>query len=123
LECAFGVVGKILMSRIQWNLFSKIWIQNVGDIDFKVISAGENSKKFQKTRFWKKKSEMEDVGILGPTAQATLVNLVYAQPNCIYPHQTSTLKPLEKPQAGVASGDSLTTLHFAFEGLRLKTLH
>jgi hypothetical protein len=32
LECAFGVVGKILM--IQWNLFGKIWIQNVGDIDF-----------------------------------------------------------------------------------------
>jgi hypothetical protein len=32
------------------------WIQNVGDIDFKVISATENSNKFQKTRFWKKKS-------------------------------------------------------------------
>ncbi len=35
MECAFGVVGNILMSRIQWNLFSKIWIQNVGDFDFK----------------------------------------------------------------------------------------
>jgi hypothetical protein len=34
LKCAFGVVGKILMSRILWNLFGKIWIQNVGDIDF-----------------------------------------------------------------------------------------
>jgi hypothetical protein len=34
LECAFGVVAKILMSRIQRNLFGKIWIQNVGDIDF-----------------------------------------------------------------------------------------
>jgi len=34
LECAFGVVGKILMSRIQWNLFGKIWIQNGGHIDF-----------------------------------------------------------------------------------------
>jgi hypothetical protein len=34
VECAFGVVGKILMSRIQWNLFGKNWIQNVGDIDF-----------------------------------------------------------------------------------------
>jgi hypothetical protein len=35
-ECAFGVVGKILilMSRILWNLFGKIWIQNMGDIDF-----------------------------------------------------------------------------------------
>jgi hypothetical protein len=31
LECGFGVVGKVLMSRIQWNLFGKIWIQNVGD--------------------------------------------------------------------------------------------
>jgi hypothetical protein len=35
LEFSFGVVGKILMmSRIEWNLFGKIWIQNVGDIDF-----------------------------------------------------------------------------------------
>ncbi len=30
LECAFGVfVEKILMSTISWNLFGKIWIQNV----------------------------------------------------------------------------------------------
>jgi hypothetical protein len=35
LECAFGVFGKILISR---------------------ISATENSNKFQKTRFWKEKS-------------------------------------------------------------------
>jgi hypothetical protein len=57
LECAFGVVGKILTSRkVQWNLFCKIWIQNVGDTDFKVISAIENSNKFPKTRFWKGKS-------------------------------------------------------------------
>jgi hypothetical protein len=42
LECTFGVVGKILMSTIQWNLFGKIWIQNVGDIDFKVISVSYN---------------------------------------------------------------------------------
>jgi hypothetical protein len=34
LECAFGVVGRILMRRIKWILFGKIWIQNVGDIDF-----------------------------------------------------------------------------------------
>jgi hypothetical protein len=34
-------------------LFGKISIQNVGDIDFKVISAAENSNKFQKTRLWK----------------------------------------------------------------------
>jgi hypothetical protein len=37
-----------------------------------VISAAENSNKFQKTRFWKEKSG-EDVITLGPTAQATLV--------------------------------------------------
>jgi hypothetical protein len=39
---------------------------------FEVISATRNSNKFQKTRFWKEKS-VEDVVILGPTAQATLV--------------------------------------------------
>jgi hypothetical protein len=27
LECAFDVVGKILMGRILWNLFGKIWIR------------------------------------------------------------------------------------------------
>jgi len=32
----------------------------VGDIDFEVISAAENSNKFQKTRFWKEIS-VEDV--------------------------------------------------------------
>jgi hypothetical protein len=47
LECAIGVV-------------------------FKVISAAENSNKFQKTRFWKEKS-VEDMVTLGPTAQYTLV--------------------------------------------------
>jgi hypothetical protein len=29
-----------------WNLFSKIWIQNVGEIDFQMIFAPENSNKF-----------------------------------------------------------------------------
>ncbi len=52
--------------------FGKIWIQNVGDIDLKVISTAENSNKFQKTRFWKEKS-VEDMVTVGPTAQATLV--------------------------------------------------
>jgi hypothetical protein len=61
------------MSRIYWNLFGKNWIQNVGDIDFLVISAPENSNKFQKTRLWKEKS-VEDVVTLGPTAEATLVS-------------------------------------------------
>jgi len=35
----------------------------VRDIDFKVISAAENSNKLQKTRFWKEKS-VEDVLLL-----------------------------------------------------------
>ncbi len=47
----------------------------MGDIDFKVISAPENSNKFQKTRFWKEKS-VEDVVTLGLMAQATLVTIV-----------------------------------------------
>jgi len=44
----------------------------VGDIVYKVISATENSNKFQKARFWKEKS-VENGFTLGPTAQATLV--------------------------------------------------
>jgi len=62
------------MSRIQWNLFGKIWIQKVGFIDFQVISAAENSNKFQKIRLWKEKS-VEDMVTLGPMAQATVVSL------------------------------------------------
>jgi hypothetical protein len=47
----------------------------VRNIDFKVISALKNSNKFQKTRFWKEKT-VEEVGTLGPTAQAILVQLI-----------------------------------------------
>ncbi len=47
----------------------------MGDIDFKVISAHENSNKFQYTRFWKEKS-VEDVVTLGPMAHATLVYII-----------------------------------------------
>jgi hypothetical protein len=61
----------------------------VGDIDFKVISAAENSNKFQKTRFWKEKS-VEDMVTLGPTAQATLVIL--------NPQKQFTLKQLDASQ-------------------------
>jgi hypothetical protein len=50
----------------------------MGDIDFKVVSAAENSNKFQKTRFWKEKS-VEDVVALGPMAQATLVNIMISE--------------------------------------------
>jgi hypothetical protein len=42
----------------------------VADINLKVLSATENSNKFQKTRFWKEKSVEEGV-TLGP--MATLV--------------------------------------------------
>ncbi len=45
-----------------------------------MISVAENSNKFQKTRFWNKNS-VEDVVALGPTAQATLVNIKFS--NCI----------------------------------------
>ncbi len=56
----FGVVGKHLMSRTNWNLFGKIWIQNVGEI---LISlAAEISNKFQKNQFWKEKL-VEDLDI------------------------------------------------------------
>jgi hypothetical protein len=37
-----------------------------------MISATENSNKFQKTRFWREES-VEDVVTLGPMAHATLV--------------------------------------------------
>jgi hypothetical protein len=70
VECAFGVVGNILMSRIEWNSFGKISIQNVGDFDFKVIFVTENSNEFQKTKFWKEK--IEDMVTLWPMAHATL---------------------------------------------------
>ncbi len=43
----------------------------MGDVDSQVISATENSNTFLKTRFWKEKS-VEDMVILGSTAQATL---------------------------------------------------
>jgi hypothetical protein len=42
-----------------------------------VISATENSNKFQKTRFWKEQS-VEDVITLGPTALVTLVHMISA---------------------------------------------
>jgi hypothetical protein len=48
----------------------------VGDIDFEVISATENSNKFQKTRFLKEKS-VENMVTLVPRANgtATLVHI------------------------------------------------
>jgi hypothetical protein len=37
----------------------------MGNIDFQVISAAENSNKFQKTRFWKEKSVENAVTVEG----------------------------------------------------------
>jgi hypothetical protein len=51
LECSFGVVG-IYLVRFGFRMW-EILI-------FQVISAAENSNKFQKTRVWKEKS-VEDV--------------------------------------------------------------
>jgi hypothetical protein len=48
------------------DFFDKIWIQNVGNIDFEVTFVTENSNNFFKTRFWKENS-VEDVVTLGPT--------------------------------------------------------
>jgi hypothetical protein len=45
LECAFGVVLKDLDEQDLMESIGKIWIQIVVDIDFKVISANENSQK------------------------------------------------------------------------------
>ncbi len=58
------------MSRIYNNLFGKIWIQNVGDIDLKVISNNENSNKFQKIRFWMGKSVEDMVTLENHSIQA-----------------------------------------------------
>ncbi len=49
--CLFGVVGKILIDEqdlMEFIYLVRFWIQNVGDIDFKVIFAPENSIKFPK---------------------------------------------------------------------------
>jgi hypothetical protein len=54
LECAFDVIGKILMNKISWNLFGKIWIQNVGDIDFIIIFVTKYQINFKKSSFERK---------------------------------------------------------------------
>jgi hypothetical protein len=49
-----------------------------------VISATENSNKFQKIRFWKEKSD-EDTITLGPMmAQATLVDMKEPINTCLF---------------------------------------
>jgi hypothetical protein len=53
LECAFGVIGKILMRGFNGIYLVRFGFRMWEIFDFKVISATENSNKFQKTRFWK----------------------------------------------------------------------
>jgi hypothetical protein len=62
----------VFLESSWWAGFIGIYlvIQNVGNIDFKLISAAENSNKFQKSRFWKEKS-VEDALTLGPMTQTT----------------------------------------------------
>jgi hypothetical protein len=49
----------------------------VGDIHFKVISATENSNKFQKTRFWKEKSVENVVTLEGLPFNSSMISFSY----------------------------------------------
>ncbi len=62
------------MSSIYWNLFGKIWIKIVTDIDFKVISATENSNKILKTRFWKENSVEGLVPLAGLPFNSSMIS-------------------------------------------------
>jgi hypothetical protein len=60
----FGVVGKILIDEhylMEFIYLVRFWIQNVGDIDFKVIFAPENSIKFPKKPGFGRKKSVENV--------------------------------------------------------------
>jgi hypothetical protein len=46
----------------------------VGDIDLKMISAAENSNKFQKTRFWKEKSVENVVTLEGLPINSSMIS-------------------------------------------------
>ncbi len=46
----------------------------MGDIDFKVISAAENSNKFQKPRFWKEKSVEKVVTLEGLPFNSSMIS-------------------------------------------------
>jgi len=84
----------------------------VGDIDLKVISAAENSNKFQKTRFWKEKS-VEDVVTLVPTAQATLAKYEKTcgstDKGLLEPTTTTTTFFLERLEPNMASSLNMHT--------------
>jgi hypothetical protein len=64
----------MLMGGLKWNLFDKIWIQNVGDIDFKMIFVSEDSHKFQKTRFWKEKTVEDVVKLEGLSFNSSMIS-------------------------------------------------
>ncbi len=73
-------VPLVLLERSWWAGFKGIYLVRFEFrmweiLILKVISAAENSNKFQNTRFWKEKS-VEVVITLGQTAQATLVMII-----------------------------------------------
>jgi len=49
----------------------------VGDIDFQIISAAENSNKFQKTRFWKEKSVENEVTFEGLPFNTSMISFIF----------------------------------------------
>ncbi len=49
----------------------------MGDIDFKVKSAAENSNKFQKTRFWKEKSVENVVTLQGLPFNSSMISFIF----------------------------------------------
>jgi len=67
----------------------------VGEIDFQVIFATENSNKFQKTRFWKEKSVEEVVTLeclpFNPSRRNCNVPLVLLERSCKYTLQNNVI--------------------------------
>ncbi len=55
-------------------MFGKIWIQNVGNIDLKMIYATKNSNKFQKTRFCKERSVENVVTLEGLPKNSSMIS-------------------------------------------------
>jgi hypothetical protein len=46
-------------------------------LDFKVISAAENSNKFQKTRFWKEKSAEDVITLESLSFNSTMISSIF----------------------------------------------
>jgi len=71
----------------------------VGDIDFEVIFTAENSNKFQKTRFWKEKSD-ESVGALSeglPLNSRTISFHIWLFKKWIHTYTTKQCSHVEFP--------------------------